>query len=612
MKFTENQLKAIKHKNGPALVLAVPGSGKTTVLLERINQLILNNINPKNILAMTFSKNQALDMENRFFEKYSKKIQFSTIHSFAYAIVRMYYSKIGKTHNLLESSKYNKFQILAEIFFSIKKRKISEEETEKFFRISGFIKNTLMDYPQYVKMYGKTFSKFEKVYLEFENFKTKNNIIDFDDILIICLSILKKDKEILQYVKNRFKYIQIDEGQDTSLVQLEIIYLISNPANNLFIVADDDQSIYGFRGASSKHLLNLNLVYPNLKIYYMEDNFRCSQDIVNLSNILIKNNKQRYKKNIVAQNHLKEEIKIIKTKNTQKQITKIYEIIKEKTKNGDSIAILYRNNLSAIPLLDILKNEEFYIKDVRNDFYNNQIIKDIISINLFAKDPYDIELFKKIYYKLNSYIKKDFVNEVSMMPKNISIIERLYECKGVNDFFTEKFDNLNYFLSKISSMDFEKSIYYILNILGYQEYIEELSRKTNSNKMASNRIIDTIKILASNIKSIKEFEDKIQNLSKIKNTKNKNAKIFLSSIHGAKGLEFDHVIIIDLINEEFPSSISLNSEDEFGILEEERRLFYVGMTRAKKSLSLIIPKKINDKDTKTSLFISEITKNKIK
>lgn len=612
MNYTENQLKAISHKNGPCLVLAVPGSGKTTVLLERINNLIESGESPNSILAMTFSRAQALDMEQRFINKYGKNIKFSTIHSFAYGIVKMKYAQIGKKLELIESSRrFNKFSTISKMYHDIKKQKMSEDEMETFFRVSGFIKNSLMNYREYVKMYGKAFNGFEKLYDEYETFKKIHDLIDFDDMLVIALKILKSDQQILDSIRNRFKYIQIDEGQDTSIVQLELIYLISKPLNNLFIVADDDQSIYGFRGANSSELLNFKYIFPNAKIYYMEENFRCNSSIVKLSEKLIKNNKKRYSKDIKATKFEENDILIIRAKNTAVQAKSVIKNAIEKISNGENVAILYRNNISSLNLINELNNTDFYIKDAKSDFFNHQVIKDIIDIKNFSIDQYDLKTFERIYYKLNSYIKKSFINEISLMPRDINILERLYECDGVNDFFREKFDLLSFYMDKLSSMNFEKSVFFILNNMGYYEYLMEFARKSNTPIQSFDRIIDTLTNLISGVKTIVEFENLTERFKNIAYTDSDiNSKLILSTIHASKGLEFDNVIIIDLINHEFPSTYSLD-DTEHNLLEEERRLFYVGMTRAKNSLTLVYPKKINNKDTKPSIFLSEITGNRI-
>lgn len=607
MNYSKSQLEAINHKDGPCLVLAVPGSGKTTVLLARIHNLIQNGVNPNNILAMTFSKSQALDMENRYYEKYGQVgPKFSTIHSFSYGIVRSFsQNKI----NLIESSKeFNKYNIVSQLYYRHKKKKITDENLETFFRVSGFLKNTLMSYEEYKKMYQKAFSGFVEIFNEYENFKKSHGLIDFDDMLLESLRILQNNKNALEYIQNKFDYVQIDEGQDTSFVQLKIISLISKPKNNLFIVADDDQSIYGFRGTSSAQLLDFKNVYPDAKIYFMEENYRFTENIANLSNKLIRNNKSRYTKSINATKEKGDIINLNKTKTTASQAQHVIDKALNDIKNGETAAILYRNNISSINIINALpKDADFFIKDGKLAFYSNQIITDLKNTIHFAKDQYDISLFEKIYYKFNLFLRRDFVNQIKFMPSEQSVIKRLLQVDGLNPFFIDKIYDLSFHLDKISDMDFDKAIQYIIFSMDYYVYLEELSRRNSISMISFDRIIDTLLNISKGIKTVKEFEDKVVDLISLQKSHSiTSSNLTLSTIHGAKGLEFDNVYIIDMIQNEFPSSYASSQKEELNILEEERRLFYVAMTRAKKNLNIYYPSYLYMRETKKSIFIDEI------
>lgn len=616
MKYSKQQIQAINHKDGPALVLAVPGSGKTTVLLQRVYNLISSGIDPKSLLIMTFSKAQAVDMQVKFKKRYNlDNVSFSTIHSFAYAIVRRKASMDGKSINLIEGSKdYNKYRVLEAIYYQINQNRISEDDLDDFFRVSGYIKNTLLSYEDYKKLYGKSIKNFEKVYSAYENFKIDKDLIDFDDMLVLALRILKNNPDILKSLQDRFKYVQIDEGQDTSLVQLELISLIAKPNNNLFIVADDDQSIYAFRGAESKQLLNFKSVYPDAKIYLMEDNYRSTGHIVDMSGKLIINNKIRYDKNLVSANESGEKIEIIKAKNSTIQSKFVISETRKLLAKGQSVAILYRNNISAINILNLLdENEEFYIRDGKITFYRHFIIKDLIDILSFAYDIYDIKAFERIYYKLNMYFKKDFVEQLKLMDSNKDILTNLEELEGINSFYQEKIDLLAFYVEKIKLSKFEDQVMIIFSRLGYGQYLEEQSRRLKTPIINIKRIIDTILNISKGLKNLKEFEDKLRKIQEMQYNHSKNlSNLTLSTIHGSKGLEYDHVFIIDLIEGEFPSAFSLKAEDSTGMLEEERRLFYVAMTRAKKNLQLISIKNLYDIKPNPSMFINELIDKKWK
>ncbi len=612
MEFSKQQQKAINHINGPALVLAVPGSGKTTVLLQRVYNLISQGVDPKSLLIMTFSKSQAIDMQVKFRRKYAiSNVSFSTIHSFAYSIVRWKNKLDNKQISVIETSeKFNKYRVIESIYSQVNNSRISEDDLEEFFRVSGYIKNTLLSYQDYSKLYGKSIKNFETIYEKYELFKYQNNLIDFDDMLVMALRILQTSPEILKSLQDRFKYVQIDEGQDTSLVQYKIISLIAKPQNNLFIVADDDQSIYGFRGAEAKQLLDFKKTYPDAKIYLMEDNYRSTKYIVDMSKKLILHNKIRYDKNLVSANEVGDNIEIIKAKNTSIQAKYVLKEARELIKNGQNVAILYRNNLSAINLLNLLSDDDdFYIRDGKINFYSHFILNDLINILNFAKDPFDIKIFEQIYYKLNMYFKKDFVNQVKFMDPNQSVLDRLEECDGFNSFYVEKLDLLRYYLRKINNGKFYDSVSLIFRDLGYGDYLEEQARRLKTPIITYKRIIDSILNLSRGVNNLYEFQEKIKAIQSLQRSHSHDlSNLTLSTIHGSKGLEYDNVFMIDLIEDEFPSAFSLKAEESSGMLEEERRLFYVGMTRAKKKLKLITIKRLFDTKARPSMFIEEVIK----
>ena len=294
MNLSSEQRKAIEHVHGPALVLA-PGAGKTTVLIHRTVNLILNhNISPERILSITFSRAAARDMKARFnrdFQNISSiPVQFSTIHSFCYNLLRefAYINKIK--YRLIEDEKnqLNKYNLLKKMYLDINQEYITEEKLESLLNYIGYIKNLMLTVDEFMKANKPEVENFEKIFYTYEKFKRDNKLIDFDDMLTLSYEILLNNNYILEKYRKRYDFIQVDEGQDTSKVQMEIIKLLAKPQNNLFIVADDDQSIYSFRGAYPTGLLNFNKIYPNGKVFFMEKNFRSSKNIVSVCNKFIK------------------------------------------------------------------------------------------------------------------------------------------------------------------------------------------------------------------------------------------------------------------------------------------------------------------------------------
>ncbi|NLY77948.1 MAG: ATP-dependent helicase [Tissierellia bacterium] len=617
MNLSKEQKRAISHVNGPALVLAVPGAGKTTVIIHRTANLILNHkVSPDKILSITFSKASARDMKERFNklykDKFSLPVHFSTIHSFSYSLVREYAFKNNLKYTLIENMdrEVNKINILKSIYNSINQSIITEEKLENLMNYISYIKNMLITPEEFLDNFKIDIKNFKEIYRAYENYKSSNRFVDFDDMLTLSLEILKRDKHILNKYRSKYEYIQVDEGQDTSKVQMKIVKILSYPKNNLFIVADDDQSIYSFRGAYPKGLFELRKTYKDCKIFYMEQNYRSSSNIVSVCNKFIKKNTIRYDKNIYTENPYLEPISIVKVKSTEDQY---YFLIEELTKHQkDDIAILYRNNLSSIGVIEHLErnNIDFHMRDRKLKFFNHWVIKDIMSFFMLSIDDRDMDSFENIYYKMKGFISKKQLNYIRTLNNSISVFDRLLKIPGLNSFYRNIFLDLKLEFKKLTKLSPYEGIWYIEKILGYEDYLREASKKFCHNFDTLKKIIDYLKIIAKDTKDLKEFTERLEYLEKLCNDSNKNKKgVFLSTIHSAKGLEFDRVYMLDLYDEEFPttSSIDAFNNGDFHALEEERRLFYVGMTRAKSHLTLIT---MDDKkgEIKPSRFIDELEK----
>ena len=614
MKFTSQQVDAIKHFEGPALILAVPGSGKTTVLLNRILNLIKNhNIDPSEIISITFSKSQGIDMEKRFLAQnpeFRGKITFKTIHAFCYEIVRNYMKLKNIKKTLIEgNNEFNRILILKRVYYQKNYKKLSDEEINDFFSIYDYTKNKMYDFEGYIRKNHFISNRLLmlKLYNLYDEIKIQNNFMDFNDLLILANEYISTDKKLLKALKNRYKFFQIDEGQDTSTLQFEIIIKIVFPENNVFIVADDDQSIYSFRGASPENLLNFKNIYPNSKIFFMDKNFRSTKNIIKISNKIIQGNKIRYEKSSKHTTEENSQIMLFKVKNSTIQARELVKRISEINPN-ETIGVLYRNNISSLYIADILKNNDidFFVKENKFDFYSNRILKDVKNILLFSENTTDLEVFKRIYFKLNAYIKKDFITKLEYKPYNQCVLESLLDLDELNDFYLNKFTSLRNDFKRLKRMKMEDKIDCILYELGYGDYLDNFNEFSNLNY---NLIFDLIKYLSKDLKTFDEFIEKLDNLKELlKNASSSKSNISISTIHSSKGLEYDNVFIIDLIDGEFPQKSILNSFDE-KLLEEERRLFYVAMTRARKRLFLYTIKERNNLPVEPSIFYNEL-KNK--
>ena len=614
MKFTSQQVDAIKHFEGPALILAVPGSGKTTVLLNRILNLIKNhNIDPSEIISITFSKSQGIDMEKRFLAQnpeFRGKITFKTIHAFCYEIVRNYMRLKNIKKTLIEgNNEFNRILILKRVYYQKNYKKLSDEEINDFFSIYDYTKNKMYDFEGYLRKnhFISNRSLMLKLYNLYDEIKIQNNFMDFNDLLILANEYISTDKKLLKALKNRYKFFQIDEGQDTSTLQFEIIRKIVFPENNVFIVADDDQSIYSFRGASPENLLNFKDIYPNSKIFFMDKNFRSTKNIIKISNKIIQGNKIRYEKSSKHTTEENSQIMLFKVKNSTIQARELVNKISEINPN-ETIGVLYRNNISSLYVAEMLKNNDidFFVKENKFDFYSNRILNDVKNILLFSEDTTDLEVFKRIYFKLNAYIKKDFITKLEYKPYNQCVLESLLDLDELNDFYLNKFTSLRNDFKRLKRMKMEDKIDCILYEIGYGDYLDNFNDFSNLNYTL---IFDLIKYLSKDLKTFDEFIEKLDNLKELlKNASSSNSNISISTIHSAKGLEYDNVFIMDLIDGEFPQKSILNSFDE-KLLEEERRLFYVAMTRARKRLFLFTIKERNNLPVEPSIFYNEL-KNK--
>ena len=601
MKFTSKQLQAAKHLDGPLLVLAIPGSGKTTMLLERI-KFLSEHIDSSKILNLTFSRIQANDMKKRFD---SKDSNFMTIHAFCYLIIRNYLKKYNRQVNLIEDEKiYNKFNLVGEIYKNINKKKMSKEDLNLFFQKVSFMKNSLLDISYLEKV---EISNAEKIYLEYEKIKKQKHLLDFDDMQIFALKLLE-DEKLLKSIKNKYKYFQLDEGQDTSLLQFKILEKIVMPENNLLVVADDDQSIYSFRASNPTYLLNFTKIYKDAKIMTLDTNYRSGKEIINLASTFIKQNKNRYKKDFNVNRKTPSQIKIKSFKNFSKEYAYIIENI-DKNKNT---GILFRNNISAISLISYLleKNIDFSINSKIMDFFESKIFLDMINIINFSNDFNDVEIFSEIYYKISSYLSKDDIEKLIYKPVNEDVFD-FYENSDIEDFKKDALFNIEKKLNHLRKLSIDKKISFIYQSLSYKNYIDMLSRKYKEETANKDLYIESLKYFTKSCENLDQVYEKIKIIEKKSKSLSEN-NLKLSTIHSSKGLEYDTVFVIDLIKNEFP--IILDEENYFERLEEERRIFYVAITRAKNGLHLLSLKTRNNKKVEASIFYEnskEIIKNSL-
>ena len=392
LNLNNQQKEAVENINGKILLLAVPGSGKTTVIVSRIGYMIYcKNISPENILTLTYSVSATKDMKRKYSNIFGEnnKLQFRTINSFCVSVIREFERNTGrKAFELFRNNE----EILSHLYIKLKKDFPNETVIKDINSQITYANNMLLSDEQ-IKQIKNDNIDFYKIYKEYENYKIKNKIMDFDDQLKYAYSILKNYKNIKEKFMNRFTYINVDEAQDTSKIQHEIIKLLVN--KNIFMVGDVKQSIYKFREEYPKELLDFEKVYKNSKVLYMETNYRSTPEILQIANNFIKQNVNRKDKNIIPYRKSGQTVKITEIENYEDQYNYLLNILKD---SNEQTAILYRNNESAIPLIDIFmkNNVNFKIKEGETLFFNHKLVKDIKNFIKFYFKPNNIKIFEEI------------------------------------------------------------------------------------------------------------------------------------------------------------------------------------------------------------------------
>ena len=596
------QLEAVKTVEGPVLLLAVPGSGKTTVLVNRLGYMIYcKGIAPENILTLTYTVAATKDMAARFNhifrEELSGRLEFRTINGICAKIIAYYGRLIGKPSFELCSDDKDTAGLLTNIYINVVGEFPTESDIKNIRTLITYCKNMCLSKEE-IKELGKTEEiDLLRIYDIYNNELKTRSLMDYDDQMIYAYRILKGSKEVRDYYQRLYRYICVDEAQDTSKIQHMIISLLAGSDGNLFMVGDEDQSIYGFRAAYPDALLNFEKDHPGAKVLFMDKNYRSNANIIAAADIFIQHNKDRHKKHICATKEATSEISLVPI-DRQKQyqyLLKAAGEIKEKT------AILYRDNESILPLVDLLERSSvpYTIRSADMAFFTNRVVMDIINMLRFAFVPMDEEIFMKIYFKFQTYLsKKDAIEMCRIAERNHSGILDAAEFVDIKGHVLGNCRALRTHFKNMANETPYKAINRIEKFMGYGEYL--ISNNIDTNK------IFILKMLAKQEQDIPSFINRLNELRMILQDKKNTpgSKLILSTIHSSKGLEYDNVYMIDVINGVFPNKVIRNPEkasaQEKKNYEEERRIFYVGITRAKDKLTIF---KYADKQ---STFIQEL------
>lgn len=605
--LNEQQKEAVQAKDRRILLEACPGGGKTTTLVVRIAYLILcNGVSPSDILTLTFSRASAQDMEERFIKLFRSQIQypvhFSTIHSFCYKFL-FYCQKrrVLTVPGLIEKDETLKSRVIKGIYHNINNEYLSDDEAAELSNEIGFVKNKLIDPAEIIS----AFENFPHIFMKYEEYKKENNLIDFDDMLIMTYEILCKNRDVYDEYK-RFGYVHIDEVQDTSLVQHRIIEELSRESN-LFMVGDTDQSIYGFRGAEPEYIVDIKKHYTDAKILKLENNYRSSKNLVELSNAFIQQNIYRHEKHMFTENAEGEAPIVFFAKDRDEQTQKVIQLICDNPSRCKT-AVLFRNNLSGLPVIYglIEKGIPFHIRENYMSFFKHYVIADVFAFFQLSTNLKDIDSFLKVYYKMGASISRadaEYLKENANGKKDL--INELYIKYRNKKYMLEHLGRIRKALKEISRVDPYNALEIIEKDLNYNNF---LKRSTGAMSVFS-----CLKFFARGTKNLNDLKTKLRSLKNgIDSTFRRlhKADVSLLTMHGSKGLEFDRVILIDLAEGEFPGENCIEEliSGNRKTYEEEVRLFYVGVTRARKEVFLLAPVEIGNKVTTPSRFINQYVK----
>lgn len=607
--FNKSQIQAISHMDGPAMVLAGPGSGKTTVITHRIKNLIEKaEVRPENILVVTFTKAAAISMQKRFSTLMNggkgQLVTFGTFHSVFYKILRK--SRRYEATEIL--SERQKTDYIREIIgrYGISSNDISEL-SQNIINDIGNIKGNMLNAQEYEPSCCKK-EDFIKVYNAYNLELKKDGKMDFDDILRECYLLLCENHTMLEQWRELYKYILIDEFQDINRIQMNIIELLASPLNNIFVVGDDDQSIYGFRGARPEIMIEFKDYYPEAELIVLNVNYRSTQSIINVAGRVIENNKTRLDKCAHANNNKDFQPDIRKFRNQVEELKFVVSKIKEYENQGISLsemAILVRNNSQIQEISSFLKNRKIEAESGkhRSNIYNGMVAKDILSYVRGAL-KFDGTYFNEdLIYVLNKpqrYISRQVVLSVNM---NISAVRRIYSKNNIDSFL--------FHIEMIRKLPPQAALSYIRKGAGYEEYLRLYAIENN---IPMSGLLKQLEQLVQECSKFNTLEQWINSIDSAQNSEGQNFgkkssgeggtnnRINIMTMHGSKGLEFKAVFIVDANQGIIPTSKALRERD----FEEERRLFYVAITRAIDYLNIYAVEERLGCPIEVSMFVEEM------
>ena len=607
MKRNPSQQRAIAHLSGPMMVLAGPGSGKTSVIVERTAYMTKEGgISPANILVVTFSRAAAKEMKERFLnftgQEYTP-ITFGTFHGVFYGILKQAYGFTAA--NILAEEE--KMAILRELAMNYGGDLAEEGDfPEEVAKEISVVKGNRISLEYYYSSCCPD-EVFRQIYREYIKICQARRKLDFDDMILYCYELFDKRKDILAAWQNKFQYILVDEFQDINQLQYDIVKLLAKPQDNLFIVGDDDQSIYHFRGARPEIMLNFTKDYPAAETVTLDVNYRCSQKILSSAMQVIGMNKKRFQKHLQTPNPEGNPVKLREFENPREEYLEVVSELRERMERGDKLedtAILLRTNQEAEGLVGALMERQvpFNMKEKLPNLFHHWICRNILAYLRFASGDESRKNFVEFMNRPNRYISRD---AVSLSP--VISFEQLKDFYKDKDWMCDRLTTLETHLRILKGLSPFAAINFIRKGMGYEEYLREYAEYRKIKPEELSEILDRLTDSTKGMDSLKEWEDYIEDYTgkleeQAKKQEQEREGVLVSTLHGVKGLEYDKVYILNVNEGSMPYKKAVLEP----AIEEERRLFYVGMTRARKELDLCYVRQQHEKKREPSRFLEEV------
>ena len=640
IQLNQQQESAVQSVEGPVLLLAVPGSGKTTVLVTRLGYMIFcKGIVPERILTVTYTVAATKDMAARFARCFgaemAERLEFRTINGICARVIQYCSWKSGRTAFSLLTDEKRIAAMLAGIYQRIEHSYPTESDLQNVRTLITFIKNRMLSEEEIRALEKDAEIQLLRIYKAYNVELREHQLMDYDDQMVYAYTMLQRFPWLLEHFQQQYPYICVDEAQDTSKIQHAIIALLASRTENLFMVGDEDQSIYGFRAAYPDALLEFEQHHPGARVLLMEENFRSDASIVRVADRFIQKNTLRHEKHMQPARPKQREIREIPLANRKAQYSYLLKVAEDctaayaadqkrraaaaggpqdpagataETASADTrrprtqIAVLYRDHECALPLIDLLERNgvPYRMRNADIGFFTNRVVLDICNIIRLAENPLNTELFMQLYYKLGTYLRKQDAQSIADISQleGLSVWDVALKHGGLNAYTKGKVRAIQTHMRNMLKESAGRAVHRIVEYMGYREYMERSEIKDTK--------LDILRILADQEDSPSHLVDRLEELRQVLKEKppERDCPFILSTIHASKGLEYDSVYLLDVIDGVLPAQIPKDlkkaEKAELAAYEEERRLFYVGITRAKNQLYVFTMK------TQHSAFCDEL------